>query len=167
MRPILALLAVVVLALVFPGWANAASITSLDDPMIFTEVKFSGLLPSGDTVSGFDLTYAGAAGPITNLMLLAGVTNTFSTNGINEVLATFNATSAGDFQWTFNTPFNFPINNLVFDFTGFSQAVTGGVVQLTVQPVVPEPASAALLATGLLVLVICRVCAGGARSACC
>jgi hypothetical protein len=148
------------IVLVWTSLGQATSITTLNepvssaqlpvDPVIFTEVNFSNLVPAGTTVSGFTLAYTSAVGPITGLTLLVGSTTSFTTNGSNEVLASFAATSAADFQWIFSTVGSFPINNLNFNFMGVSQPVTGGTVIITVEPAIPEPASVLLLGTGLV-----------------
>jgi hypothetical protein len=131
--------------------AQAGSIVGLDpaDPTIFTDVNFAIVQPPATTVAGFALTYSNALTTITGLTLTSGAA-TLTTNGTNEVDATFPAPiSSGDFQWVFNTPISLPIAALNIDFAGQSKVIVGGSVNITVEPLIPEPDSFVMLALGL------------------
>jgi hypothetical protein len=127
------------------GVATAAGV----DPVVFTNLAFTITNPAGTTVSGFTLTYTAAVGSITGLTLLQGMATTFTTNGINEVDASFPATSVDAFAWTFNASGPFPVGAVNLDFTGQSAPVTGAIVALSVAPAVAEPAAIVLFGTGL------------------
>jgi len=126
--------------------SQAGSIT------VTTDVTFS--LPEGDTgtFTDVDVTYKPSVDPISKLTLVSssGITGPVAlSESANTVTATFAATTGGTVSWSYVTSTSPPIGFSSFGFSGTATGATDTVNITSVNNMIPEPASIALLGIGM------------------